>query len=149
MVSEKILIPKKLVLIASSGIRRPYSFRNTAIKAATKSGKLVLHLAPKRTREQLRRKLYRRIGSDFLVVEGMKETFKNIITEDVLDSARDINVATILIYGDEDHATPQLYGSLFSEAIVGSQLHVIEEAGHFVHIDSPKQTSDIIKGFLA
>jgi pimeloyl-ACP methyl ester carboxylesterase len=147
-VSQKMLKPKKLVLIASSGIRRPYTFRNTALKALTKSSKFVLHLAPKKTREQLKQKLYRRIGSDFLVVEGMKDTFKNIITEDVLDYARNIKVPTVLIYGDEDHATPQVYGALFTDAIPDAQLHVIEDAGHFVHLDEPAETTKIIREFL-
>lgn len=148
-VASGILKPKKLVLIASAGVRRPYTFRNTALKALTKSSKFILHLAPEKSREQLKHKLYRRIGSDYLVVEGMKETFKNIVSEDVLDHARNIKIPTVLIYGDEDHATPQLYGALFTEAITNSQLHVLEEAGHFVHIDELNETAKIVTEFLA
>lgn len=140
--------PKKLILIASSGIRRPYAFRNTALKVLAKSGKLVLHLAPPKSRDQLKRKLYRRIGSDYMVNTGMKETFKNIVAEDVLDIASLIKIPTTLIYGDEDHATPQLYGALFADAIPNAELHVIEEVGHFVHQEDLGETAKIITGAL-
>lgn len=147
--AQKTLHPEKLILIASSGIRRPYTFRNTALVAVTKSTKFVLHLAPKKTRAQISQKISRKIGSGFVNVEGMKDTFKNIVSEDVLDLAHHIKIPTILIYGDEDHATPQLYGGLFADTIKNSQLHVIEDTGHFVHLDNPNETSIIVNDFLS
>lgn len=147
-IADGLLEPKKLILLASSGIRRPYTFRNTALKVLAKSGKFVLHLAPKKSREQLKHKMYRRIGSDYMVNTGMKETFKLIVVEDVLDTASSIKTPTTLIYGDEDHATPQLYGALFAEAMPNAQLHVIEEVGHFVHHEDLEETTTIIKQAL-
>jgi pimeloyl-ACP methyl ester carboxylesterase len=138
----------KLVLIASSGIRRPNSFRLQALKILAKSGKFVLHLSPPKTRTKLRRKLYKKIGSDYLEAEHMQDTFKNIVAQDVLDDARLIKAPTVLIYGDRDLSTPPAYGALLSDAIEVSKLHVIEGAGHFVHIDDTAETVKIIQEFL-
>lgn len=145
----KHLDVSNLVLIASSGIRRPNTFRLQAIKVLAKSGKFVMHLSPPKTRNRLRAKLYKKIGSDYLAAGHMKDTFKNIVAQDVLDDARCIKVPTVLIYGNQDHATPPAYGALLSDAIEQSKLHVIDGAGHFVHLDQPAETHKIIKEFLS
>lgn len=147
-ISLGLLQPKKLLLLSSAGIRRPHSFRNTALKVIAKSGKVILHLTPPKSKARIKQRFYKKIGSDYLVAEHMQATFKKVVQHDVLEDAHNVHVPTILIYGSEDHDTPQAYGVLFAEAISGAVLHVIERAGHFVHHDQPDEVHRVIAGFL-
>jgi pimeloyl-ACP methyl ester carboxylesterase len=84
-----------------------------------------------------------------MVAPHMKETFKQIVSDDVLEDAHKIEVPVVLIYGDRDHATPQAYGALFAEAMRSATLHVIEGAGHFIHLEEPEEVNKIIVEFIS
>lgn len=139
---------QKLVLLASAGIRRPSSLRNRGFSMLAKPAKLVLKAAPRSTQKRIKQKFYKAIGSDYMVAEHMQQTFRNIVSTDVLEDAKKLQVPAILIYGQDDSSTPPAYGKLFSEAISGSALHVIENTGHFVHQEQVYKVADQVKGFL-
>lgn len=138
----------KLVLIASSGVRNPGSIRNKALKLASKPAKLAVSLAPRKSQQKIKKKLYKSIGSDYMVSENMKETFKNIVSADVLDDASKVIQPTILIYGDKDESTPVSLGRKLEALIKGSRLYVIDNAGHFVHQEKTDKVASIIEDFI-
>ena len=143
-----VLHPEKLILLAASGIRRPQSFRNQALKLVAKSGRALTLALPKTARHRIRRKLYQQIGSDYLVAEHMRETFVKVVAQDVLGDAAKVSVPTLLIYGAEDHATPPIFGALFAERMPKASCVIIPDAGHHVHIDQPEDVSKLIADFL-
>lgn len=147
-VGNRNLKPKKLVLLASSGIRDQYKSKKKALRIVAKVGKLAVFPLPKTTKNKLKRSAYMSIGSDLFVAEHLQETFKNIVTDDVQKDAEKIEVPTLLVYGLNDSATPPEYGELLSSKIVGSKLSVIEDAGHFVHHDATDEVNQLIKLFL-
>jgi len=145
-VAQGLLQPKKLVLIASSGIRDASS-RKVVATGVTKVAKLVSYALPSSTRAALRKKHYDRAGSDYLVAEHMQASFKKIVKDDVRADAENISIPTCLIYGELDTATPLRYAQLFHSLIKNSQLHVIQNADHFLHQQYAEQVYDFIIRF--
>jgi pimeloyl-ACP methyl ester carboxylesterase len=146
--SESKFKAKKLVLIASAGIRNPGSLKNKTLKVLAKPAKFALRISPKSTQQKVKKKLYSAIGSDYMVVENMKDTFKNIVSADVLHDAKNIEIPVCLIYGENDESTPLTYGRQFEKAFAVGKLSIIKNAGHFVHQEQDNEVSNIIKDFL-
>lgn len=147
-IALKYFKTQKLVLLASAGVRNSQGSKKRSIKTIVKFTKIMIYILPKSCRQVFRRWLYKKIGSDYLLVAGMEETFKNIVSEDIIVAAKDINVPTLLIYGQQDRDTPVQYGLLLQQAITGSRLEILENCGHFVHLDQPLKTKNIIEEFL-
>lgn len=139
---------EKLVLLASAGIRNVYKGRNKALRIITKTGKLFSAPLPAAVKQKLRRKVYKTVGSDMLVAEHMQETFKRVVTDDVRADAAQLVLPALLLYGENDEATPVWYGEQFHELIPVSTLEVLPGAGHFVHIDRPAEVGRAIGEFL-
>ena len=144
-----VLDADKLVLLASSGIRGEYKGRVKAIRLATKTGKLLTSPLPGRVKNRLRKKVYQTVGSDMLVAEHMQETFKQVVTDDVRKDAQKIAIPTLLLYGDQDTATPPSYGKQLNVLIKNSVFDEISPAGHFVHHDQPVAVLSRVEEFIA
>lgn len=145
-VASQILKPKKLVLLASSGIRRD-SFKKTAYKILAKGGKLATAILPLKQKSKIRSRFYNATGSDLLVAEHMQGTFLKVVSEDLQAEAEKISIQTCLIYGELDTATPPSFGQIYQHAIIGSQLHVIQNADHFLHQNHTDEVYDYIRKF--
>jgi pimeloyl-ACP methyl ester carboxylesterase len=145
---RKIVNSEQLVLLASSGIRNRQRKKRGLLKAASKPGKAVLYLLPKTKREQARRRFYRSIGSDRLLLPHMDEIYSRIINEDIEQDAEHVSIPALLVYGTEDKGSPPAHGQILNAAITGSKLELIQGGGHFLHQESPGQMADLIKDFL-
>lgn len=148
-VSEGWLAPERLILLASAGIRGAYKGRNLTLRYVAKAGKLLARPLPKAAQKQLRRHLYKTVGSDMFVAERLQATFKRIVSDDVRADAARLALPVLLIYGETDDQTPVRYGEIFHERIDGSTLEVLPGAGHFVYLDRPNEVIKAMKGFLA
>ncbi|HEX7963812.1 MAG TPA: alpha/beta hydrolase [Candidatus Saccharimonadales bacterium] len=144
---QGVLAADKLVLLASAGIRGEYKGRIKALRYITKAGKALTAPLPASVKQKLRKKVYRTVGSDMLVAEHLQETFKKVVTDDVRADAANLALPTLLVYGENDDATPVRYGELFHQAIDGSTLEVLLGAGHFVHLDRPEAVAKAIEEF--
>ena len=138
----------KLVLLASAGIRGEYKGRVKALRYAAKAGKVLTMALPKSVQQKIRKKAYRTIGSDMLVAEHLQETFKQVVTDDTRADADALTIPALLLYGEQDDATPVRYGEMYHEHINGSTLEVFPGAGHFVHLDRPKEVVAAIQEFM-
>lgn len=146
-VAKNVLKPQKLVLLASAGVRNNHKLRRKLLKAASKTGKLITAPLPRPTRIKIRNRFYKGIGSDIGLFPHMEETFRKIVTEDTQSDAKNIKVPTLLIYGDNDKATPSSYGRTFHDLIKGSKLETLQ-AGHFLHQEQPQAVAELISDFL-
>lgn len=147
--SSGILQPQKIILIDAAGLAKSRTAKNRLLTAAAKIGKGATLLPPLIFwRKRLRRKLYEKIGSDYFASGAMKGTFLNIIREDLTDAARKIACPSLIIWGENDTGTPVQDGRLLVRLIPNAILHIIENAGHFVHQEKPEEVSDLIKEFL-
>jgi pimeloyl-ACP methyl ester carboxylesterase len=140
---------QKLVLLASAGIRDTYKGRKKVLRIAAKTAKVATYPLPKRLQNKLKRKAYTAIGSELFVAEHMQGTFKKVVTDDVQADAKVITMSALLVYGEDDTATPPTYGALFHRYMQGSSLEVLPGAGHFVHHDKPAEVSKLVQDFLA
>jgi pimeloyl-ACP methyl ester carboxylesterase len=139
---------EKLVLLASAGIRNEYKGRNKVLRILAKTGKLATKPLPKSMQNKLRRQAYQSIGSDMLVAEHLQETFKRVVTDDVRADAAQIVQPVLLVYGEQDESTPVWYGEQYHELMNESTLEILPGAGHFVHLDRPKDVQKAVTEFL-
>lgn len=147
-ISSGSVAPDKLVLLASSGIRSGRKLKKTFYKFAAKPVKAGLSILPENKKRSLKKKLYSRIGSDYMVAENMKDVFKNIVAYDIAGEASALKLSTLLIYGEDDDATPPEIGEKLHGLIKGSDFVMINGAGHFLHHDKPDEVGKLIKDFL-
>lgn len=140
--------PTKLVLIAAAGIRSPAALRNSALKIISKTGKFITAPLPARVRRRLRQHVYKRAGSDMLIVEDMQASFKKIVATDVQADAAALHLPTLLIYGDVDTATPLAFGRTYNKLIADSTLKILPGAGHFAFIEQPAEVLRLVREFL-
>lgn len=146
--AQGVLTADRLVLLASAGIRGQLRGRLRILRVLTKAGKIVTYPLPGRVKKRLRQRLYSNVGSDLLVAEHMQETFKKIVTDDIQADAARLTLPTLLIYGEDDAASPVQYGRILHNLIAGSTLETIGGAGHFIHLDKPDLVSKLIHKFL-
>ena len=68
----------------------------------------------------------------------MKDTFKNVISEDLAQFTGFIRVPTIIIWGDKDKSTPFEDAQFMNNKIKNSKLVVINGAGHALNKECPE-----------
>ncbi len=148
MVAKKMIKPKKLILIASAGIRTKFNKRNFVIRQIAHIFKIGSVVLPSGVRNNLKKKVYQKIGSDAFVQEAILDSFKKVVAQDVTQDAKLITVPTLLIYGQNDQATPIEYGQILQRHILNAKLKILPNCGHFIYQDQPKQLINIIQEFL-
>jgi 3-oxoadipate enol-lactonase len=95
------------------------------------------------------------------LVEGALRMMRKMSPEDVaqvqrgmaerpdsMDTLNTINVATLLVTGDEDILTGVNEAELMRQHISGSQLRVIPKAGHYSPWEQPEEAGKLLRGFL-
>ena len=83
--------------------------------------------------------------SDYVYIEGIiKQTYLNIIAEDVSFNLPFIRVPTIIIWGDKDQSVPIEDAYLIKEKVKNSKLVVIPGADHKMHKQLPEILSEKI-----
>ncbi len=148
-VAQGILKPSRLVLIAAAGIAKHRTLRNRAMTAIAKAGKIVTYVPPLSLwRTQLRKKLYQKLGSDYLAAGALSKVYLKVIREDLTKYARTISIPTLLIWGSEDTMVPLADGKLFESLVQGSRLEVFPGVGHSPHCEHPKEVAKLIAEFV-
>ncbi len=149
-VSSGLFNPKKIVLISAAGIKKDNNKPLSCfLKIMMKVFKIFLFIPPFLFfRNTIRKKFYNLIGSDYMSAKEMKDTFVNIIEEDLSLDAQKIKVPTLLLWGKNDKETPFWQGETLSSLIQYSDLKIIDNAGHFVYQEKQEETLKIMKDFL-
>ena len=96
------------------------------------------------------RKFYEKFGSDdYQASQGiMRKTFVKVVNESTLQCFKDIDAETLLIWGENDDATPLYMAHIFEKEIRNSGLVVLKNAGHFSYIDDYGTFCAVIKSFF-
>ncbi|MEK7603056.1 MAG: alpha/beta hydrolase [Patescibacteria group bacterium] len=148
-VSHKIFSAEKIILLASSGVRGEFKNSKKFLRVAAKGARALTAPLPLSIKSKIKKRAYQSIGSELFVAEHMQDTFKKIISEDVVEESSLIKLPTLLIYGQNDEATPPRYGEQFHIKIKNSKLEIITNCGHFVHQQAPRIVNKIIVDFLS
>jgi len=69
----------------------------------------------------------------------MKQTMSKVINEDLMQFMPQIGVPTLLVWGDQDTATPLEDGRQMERLIPGAGLAVLKPAGHYSYLDQLPQ----------
>lgn len=129
---------QKIILIDAAGIER----KSLKIKLiSTISG----FIPP-----SLKKLLLPALGSkDYLDTNGvMRQTFKNIVNQNLEELLPQINIPTHLIWGGQDYTTPLSHAQIIHKLIPQSTLDVVPNANHGLPYRQPQETYQLIKKVL-
>ena len=146
---EKI---KKLILCSPAGIKQKPGPKAKIIYAAAKIGDFLLsskHLSKIRNYAKdglyflLRRK-------DYVKARGpMRQTFINVLNEDLTDEISKIKTDTLIVWGSKDEAISLKNAFVFKDNIAGSKLEILKNVGHSPQLEVPEGLSAIILKFIS
>lgn len=78
----------------------------------------------------------------------MRQTMNRVLPADFTEKMPGITAQVLLIWGENDTATPLEQGQIMESRIPGAGLAVIRNAGHFSYADNWPQFSAVLKAFL-
>ena len=78
----------------------------------------------------------------------MRESMVKLINEDIIEYLPKINVPTLLIWGDNDTATPLEDAKTMERLIPDSGLVSVKGCSHYVFLEEPIYVNNVIKEFL-
>lgn len=78
----------------------------------------------------------------------MRETLVKLINEDIKEFLPNINVPTLLIWGELDTATPITDGEIMEKFIPDAGLIKVKNCSHYVFLEEPNYINKIIYTFL-
>ncbi len=67
----------------------------------------------------------------------MRESFKKIVNEDLRADAAKIDCPVLFVNGARDAETPPASAEIYVSCVKGSKLRIMENCGHFAHLDDP------------
>ena len=137
----------KLILIDSAGIRHnelSLKARRAVFGSLAKAGR-ALTSSPK-----ARKVFYRLIGAkDYeRAPENMRKTMRNLLSVDLTPELENVEVPTLLIWGERDTATPVSDARIMHERIKNSKLITIPNTGHSPHMTHPEKVAEDIVEWL-
>lgn len=124
---------EKLVLVDASGIK---PLPDKKLQRKVKMFKVLKSLYIKIFGKDNLDKFYKKFGSeDYRSANGiMRDILVKVVNEDLTDILKEIDVRTLLIWGDSDDATPLYMGKRMNEEIKNSKL-VVLNGGHYSYLD--------------
>ena len=141
---------KGLILVSSAGIIPKKKFLRVYIGKIAQFGKIFSFLP---FYGLFRKGFYKYIlrRTDYIQAEKLpylKETFKNVIKEDLKPYFSKIQTQCLIVWGDKDDMTPLSDGRLMNEKIPNTRLEILRGIGHFPYTQNPKLLSEKIINFI-
>ena len=87
-------------------------------------------------------------ASSHLHVESYIKTVRASAAFSRVDNLENIDVPTLLLYGDEDPLTPPTVAAYMKEHIAGAELVIVEKAGHMPYLEKSEIFNDAVLSFL-
>jgi len=140
---------KKLVLCDAAIIRKErLSLRQKTAKLLAKTGSKIASKTP--FYPLLKKITYKLAGTHdyYRANQIMREIFKKIIKEDMLELSERVKVPCLILWGQLDKATPIEDAFTLSEQIEGSILKIISNSGHNPHRTHSSETAKTIINYL-
>lgn len=147
------LVPiKGLFLIDAAGVRDKEVSKTKIFNKLKvffyKLGKFIIKILPlmPKKKEKILNKLQRKTASeDYLNAKGvMRNTFVKVLNNDLQYAMAKVVCPSVLIWGENDTATPLDEAQIMNGLIRNSKLKIIRGAGHFPFLDKPEEVYDII-----
>lgn len=126
---------KALILCSSAGLKLPKSFKTKCKIALAKTCKIL-------GIKNMRKFLASRDGANLSQV--MYETFKKVVDEDFSKEISKINTKTLILWGENDNATPLQIGYKMQELILNSQFKVYQ-GDHFFFMKNELDFNEFLR----
>ncbi len=145
------IYPKKIVLFGSAGIKSKKPLKQRIKIASFKTVKFFLNLpVVKNFSAGLMEKARNYFGSaDYKSApEVMRKTMVSLLQTDVSEILPNIKCPTLLVWGENDTATPLAEGKKIEKLIPDAGLCILEGCTHYSFLERPGQVNLILKSFL-
>lgn len=144
LLSKYKLKINKLILIDVAGIKR-FNLKVCIKQKIYKTLKLLIKLLPKNKQYKYHKLLLLKFSSnDYLNIPSiMKNTFKNIIKVNLKKHYKNINIDTLIVWGDKDIDTPLKDAKYLYKAIKNSTLIIYKNKDHFSYLNNKSIIKDI------
>lgn len=143
-VGTGVLHPKRLILMAASGVRDERKVTKLFLASIAKLFGPAIPVS-------LKQKFYAAIGSDY--EPGLSAVHKKIITKllntDVQDQAAMITIPTLLLYGSLDASTPVYMAEKLQKRMTQAKLVVLDKENHWLQQTSPVAVAREIRNFTS
>jgi pimeloyl-ACP methyl ester carboxylesterase len=142
----------KLILSGAPVFRRKKTIKKVFFGVIAKVGKLVFKIPGLNKFDTLAKKiLYTSAKSpDYLSTSGIqREIFKKITHQDVSSYLEDIEVPTLVVWGDKDSYVPLKQGREIARRIPSAKLKIIRGGTHGLHLKKTEELFSIIKNFVS
>lgn len=146
-----LMRPEKMVLFDAAGMKSKPSVKKSLRTAAFKSAKRILTLPVLKSHTAAALdKLRAHFGSaDYNAApEVMRKTLVHLVNRDIRELFPSITASTLLIWGENDTATPLYMGQYMEKTIPDCGLCVIKDAGHWSFVERPYSVYPIIENFI-
>ncbi|ALS20485.1 alpha/beta hydrolase family protein [Paenibacillus naphthalenovorans] len=143
---------RKMILTGSAGIKPKRSLNYYVKVYSFKTAKQLLKLPGlNRYSERILNRMRAKFGSsDYKNASGvMQQTLTKVVNEDLRHHLPHIKASTLLIWGENDTATPVADGKLMEQMIPDAGLVVLKNAGHFCYLEKGREFIVIVDHFLA
>ncbi len=141
----------KIILVGSAGIKPKRTYKYYLKVYSYKTIKFLLSNPPlKYIFPDAIEKYKNNAGSaDYrLASDVMKRTLTLAVNEDMTDILKNITQETLLIWGENDTATPLSDGQIMEREIKNAGLVTLKNAGHYSFIDQQYTFNKVIMSFL-
>jgi len=143
--------PSKIVLIDSAGVLPKRSLKSKIRLASFKTVKAVLQLPIVRnyTENALNKARAHFGSSDYNSAPPvLRQTLVKVVNEDLVPYMSGIKAPTLLVWGENDTATPLSDAKIMEKHIPDAGLCVIKGAGHFSFVERPYEVHAILNSFF-
>ncbi|MBQ8648850.1 MAG: alpha/beta hydrolase [Clostridia bacterium] len=151
MAAQKLVKPPKIVLLDSAGLIPKKSLKQKFRAKSFKVIKRALTLPViKNHSEGLHQKARNHYGSaDYNAApEVLRKTMVSLVNTDLRDIIHNISCPTLLIWGENDTATPLSDAKIIESLIPDAGLCVIKGTGHYSFCEKPYEAHAILKSFI-
>ncbi len=137
----------RMVLTGAAGIRDKHGLAWYARTYSYKLGKKILSLKPF---EQYAEALKKNAGSeDYRNASGvMRNTLVKVVNEDITPILSEITTETLLVFGENDEATPVEKGKLMEQLMPDAALVIFENDDHYAYIHQAGRFNLVLDAFL-
>ena len=137
----------KLVIVGSSGLRTPPSFKARMKRQVSKGARVVGKVGP--VGQKLRDSIYDKIAStDYKDAGEMRPTLVKVVNEDLTQLLPRVAASTLIVWGTEDDAVPVAHAKTMERLIPDAGLVLFEGAGHFAYLDEQGRFCTIVRTFF-
>lgn len=141
----------KIILIDVAGIREKKNIK-TIIKVITyKILKKLTIFIPKNKRNTIKNVLFNTFSSsDYKELPKiMRQTFQNIVKENLLKYYKNITCETLIVWGENDKDTSIKSAYILNKIIKDSGLVIIKKGNHFSYLKNPYTFNIIIEEYIS